>query len=313
MKKKICIIWSLILSIFFLPIYTTVIQASSEEILQGLNPVLTLSSYEVLEGTLTNGEEVTIRFYVTNSNQYADAYNVIISYYTEDGGLFLPMGASNQSYIDVIERGQTEFIDMKLQVSNIFAGEAFTITMMMEYSNFIGDGFSNTTLLTPNFTKKSELEIQSVFLAKSAVRNNKSLVNITYKNIGSTDITRITMNIEGNIAEEQKSVELEPVEQEKQVIFDYYVNFLETGQQILKISFVYEDENGTIQEIEEKEYTINVVDRENIVSDEILQDTNTKNSAIWLYAGSICAVIAVLLSVVLIYIKWKEKGKKEDE
>lgn len=53
--------------------------SSIKEVLEDSEPRLIVDSYEIVKGERSKGERFTIKINVRNTNQYADAYNVLVT------------------------------------------------------------------------------------------------------------------------------------------------------------------------------------------------------------------------------------------
>ena len=124
-----------------------------------------------------------------------------------------------------------------------------------------------------------------------------------YKNASSVDITDAKLVIEGNIQEDSKEIELPTAAAGKTYTGDYYVNYLESGIQTLKIQYQYTDAQGNAFVTDCGEYKINVTNDvvEQTSNAVVSQETSGASRVVQLGMAGLLGIIIII--VVVLYIK----------
>lgn len=286
-----------------------------EKVLREAEPKLVVDSYELVEGEISKGEKFILKVNVLNTNPYADAYNVLVTYTSETDNVRVVDGKANQHYEEHLEAGGTFSYLLELEVLDYFEMDTMVMDFIISYVG-IGDGdttigYVNTTLATPKIMKNSLLKINQLNASASATVGAKSLVSLQYSNNGTLPIEKATMVIEGNISGEKMEIELEPLKDNEQKYIDCYVSFSKPGEQELKISFQYEDTNNNkysiepvIKKVSVKEFKTPVVKVQEVEQRWTIDQAGKTPIAI------ICGcIIAISLLISLIWVIKVQKGK----
>ncbi len=282
------------------------------DILSVTNPRLMVTGYEVTEGKIAQEEPFTLTVYVSNVNEYADAYNVLVTYTSATDNVRLADGETNQVYWEMVPAGETVYFTMDYEVM----AQYDTDTMVMEYSlgylDQYGMGYTNVSSISPKIDKSCEMLINSLTVAENAVIGSKTLVNVRYSSVGTLEMKTAKMLIEGDIAGGSKEVELEVSANGLQKSLDYYVNFEEEGSKNITVSFVYTDENGKEYEVEGKNFSVEVSKYQTAITNVTQEKTYTfvtEDNKYYIVAGCGCALAAVLLIVCIAILKMKNKKR----
>jgi len=282
-----------------------------EKVLREAEPKLVVDSYELVEGEISKGEKFTLKVNVLNTNPYADAYNILVTYTSETDNVRVVDGKANQHFEEYLEAGGTFSYLLELEVLDYFEIDTMIMDFIVGYVDEDGAGYANTTIATPKIMKNSLLKINQLNASASATVGAKSLVSLQYSNNGTLPIEKATMVIEGNISGDKMEIELEPLKDNEQKYIDCYVSFSKPGEQELKISFQYEDTNNNkysiepvIKKVSVKEFKTPVVKVQEVEQRWTIDQAGKTPIAI------ICGcIIAISLLISLIWVIKVQKGK----
>ena len=315
--KKSLMVFSVIAAMLGSMLFASTAQATGiEDNLMYYNPKVIVTSYEIEEGVVAKGEEFTLNVEVTNMNEFSPAYNATISLTSTDY-IYIAEGNSNVVYFDTIKAGESVSFSMKLGVMENVMTETVVLTFTSLYNDELGNEYGVESAITPKLADKVKMEIPAISVANKAVVGAKALVSVRYSNTGDTPISKIRMNIEGNIHEEQKSVDLGDLDADEQKYLDYYVTFNQQGDQSLNISFEYEDEKGNIYTIDEKEYSLVVYsytetgDESGVIGTEKLP-LGEKEIYMLIAGGATVAIILVVM-IVMLSLNMRKKAMKKEQ
>lgn len=255
------------LTVFILALVTSIssslIISNAENVatvLKGADPVIAATGYKIVDGSVEIGKEFTIEVTIQNMNKYATAYNVLVDTSSEDLDLRMVDGAVNQLYYPSLAPGEVKTFTQTYKLEERYPYNSAMLTFTFYYCDSKGEEYDNRTIITPLVITPCKLNLNVLSVATTATVNERSLVNVRCTNDGTNDIENIVMKIDGAILENQKSVELGSLISNEQVMKDCYVNFTETGEQTLTISFEYEDKHGNKFSLESQSYTVIVND-----------------------------------------------------
>lgn len=259
--------------------------------LANADPAIQVIEYEITNGSVELDSQFAIKVTLKNNNAYATAYNVMAEVSTQDMDLHLIDGQVNQVYYESIEPNQTVSFVKSFTVEKTYPYKNAMLTFTFKYSGENGKEYTNSTDITPKVIIPCKLKINVLSVSDMASLGSRSLVNVRCTNDGIIDISSIVMRIDGNITETQKNVELGELKSGEQLMQDCYVNFTKSGNQDLKISFIYKDDSGNEYSLPESTYEVNVI-TESITS----IDTPSKSG------NGISVKMIIFISVVVIGI-----------
>lgn len=217
-----------------------------------------ITSYSIEEGKLFPGEIVKLKIGFKNTSKTNDVSNVLVSYTGEGNGVYPVLGKGNQLYIEKIEANKIQYVTIALEVQKGLEVTNVPVNFGVEYVDEKTGKSSNLATIVLPIMQNETLEISNLTVSATGTLGAKSLVSISYKNIGQEEIKSLRMLLNGKIYEEQKEVDLGNLEAGEMKYLDYYVNFLKVGEQRLNISFSYQDTYGNQYTIEEQEFNISV-------------------------------------------------------
>jgi|GEM_PF-5425443 len=222
------------------------------------NPVIMIEKYEIVEGEVAPGKTFKLSVTIKNKNTHADAFNVIVDESTEDYSLKIANGAPNQIYYETIPAGQTKTFERVFYVGQNYPYDNAMVTYSFYYANEQTKEFQNRTIITPGVILPSELTINVLSVAESAIVGSRSLINVRCTNTGNIDISDIVMHVEGDVPDIYKEISLGGLNAGEQLMKDCDVTYNSSGKKEVKISFKYTDKYGTECTIDEKTYEVEV-------------------------------------------------------
>lgn len=259
--------------------------------------VVGIRSYEVLEGSLNPGEEVTLKLVLENNSKVMAAENVVLTYETEGNKIFPVYGEGNQIYVGNIEAAGTKIVELSLMVAKDYRADMVIMNMNMDYVTAGAIVTNNITLNIPAYVL-GKLVSESVVVASNATVGVNSLVSIRCKNEGTSDISDAKLIVEGMVEEDSKEIVLPILSAGKICTQDYYVRFAESGIQTIQLSYQYTDKQGMMYTVECGEYKVNVTNAVNTMGNStvIVEQMNSGNSVMLqliLLVGAVAAIVAV--------------------
>lgn len=287
------------------------------ELMQNIEPKMMVESYEIVEGERSKGEPFVLEIHARNTNQYADAFNVLMTFVSETDNVRLRDKTSNQHYEPVVRAGEQISYRVELEVMDLYEMDTMVINIIFSYVDRQSYGYTNTSMITPRIMESCVMEIDSLSVAQKAVTGAKALVNVRYSNAGSRRVENIRMIIRGDILEDGQEIRLEELREGEQKYRDCYVSFREPGSQTLQISFLYTDEDGKEYTLEPKEFQVQVTPS----GESGVQVTRTggrfsdiEKGKIYLLCAGLGAVAAAVSVVGIVMVRRKEgDGEKNDE
>ena len=259
--------------------------------------VVGIRSYEVLEGSLNPGEEITLKIVLENNSKVMAAENVVLTYEVEGNKMFPIYGEGNQVYVGNIEATGTKAVELSLMVAKDYRADMVIMNIGMDYVSAGTIVTNHVTLNIPAYGL-GKLVSESVVVASNATVGVNSLVSIRCKNEGTTDISDAKLIIDGNVEEESKEIPLPILSAGKTCTQDYYVRFAESGIQNIQLTYQYTDNQGVMYTVDCGEYKVNVTN----VVDEVGNNTvavdqvNSGDSIMLqniLLAGAVIAIVVV--------------------
>lgn len=233
--------------------------SNATELASADSAVLDIETYEVTEGSLNPGEQITLKIKVKNNSDVSNAHNAVVSFEAANGALAPVYGDDNQIFIGTVPAGQTVDVVVDAVVNKQYNLDAAQLRC---YFNYVSGSVALSNNVTINIPTQvaGNLMVESTVVAENATVGVNSLVSVRCKNGGTTAITDAKLIVEGNIQEENKEILLSSLGAGKTISEDYYVNFTESGIQNLQITYQYTDAKGNVCTVDCGEYKVNVTD-----------------------------------------------------
>ncbi len=222
--------------------------------------VVDIETYEVEEGTLNAGEQITLNLKVKNNSETTDAKNTVVTFESMDGALAPIYGDDNQIYIGTVPAGQTVSVIIEAIVNKQYKADATPLKCYFAYVSG-GSALSNTVAINIPTNVSGILQAESVVVAENATVGVNALVSVRCKNGGTAMISDAKLVVTGNVQEDNKEISLPTIGEGKTIAEDYYVNFVESGIQNLQLELQYTDVKGNVCTIDCGEYKVNVTNK----------------------------------------------------
>lgn len=265
--------------------------------------VVGIRSYEILEGSLNPGEEITLKVVLENNSKVNAAENVVLSYEVEGNKVFPIYGEDNQVYIGSIEAAGTKTVEMNLMVAKDYRADMVIMNIGMDYVSAGTIVTNDVTLNIPAYSL-GKLVSESVVVASNATIGVSSLVSIRCKNEGTTDISDAKLIIDGNVEEESKEISLPILSAGKTCTQDYYVKFAESGIQTIQLAYQYTDNQGMMYTVDCGEYKVNVTNAVDATENgTVVVEMAKDGSSIMLQLMMLVGAAVAIVAVAVMYIK----------
>ena len=176
-------------------------KVNATEIAGADSAIISVEAYEIEEGALVAGEEVTINLTVKNNSAVTDAQNVMVTFDSANYALMPVYGEGNQVYIGNIPAGAAKDITLRAAVNRTYNADAAQLKCYFSYASGSSSLNNTTTIIIPTYIS-GNLIADSTVVAGNATVGVNSLVSVKYKNASSVDITDAKLVIEGNIQED---------------------------------------------------------------------------------------------------------------
>lgn len=264
--------------------------------------VVDIETYEVEEGTLNAGEQITLNLKLKNNSEVTDAKNAVVTFESMDGALAPIYGDDNQIYVGTIPAGQTVNVMIEAVVNKQYKADATPLKCYFTYVSG-ASALNNTVVINIPTNVAGILQAESVVVAENATVGVNALVSVRCKNGGTTTITDAKLVVTGNVQEDNKEILLPAISEGKTIAEDYYVSFVESGIQNLQLELQYTDTKGKVCTIDCGEYKVNVTDKMTGTNyDAVVERVEGVNS-ILLEGVLIVAILLMVIGVTMGYIR----------
>ena len=95
-------------------------KVNATEIASADSAIISVEAYEIEEGALVAGEEVTINLTIKNNSTVTDAQNVMVTFDSANYALMPVYGEGNQVYIGNIPAGVSKDITLRAAVNRAY-------------------------------------------------------------------------------------------------------------------------------------------------------------------------------------------------
>ena len=300
MKKiitNICLSMIMICSMFL-----TNMVSNAAELASADSAVIDIENYEVAEGGLNPGEQVTLKIKVKNNSEISNAENTVVTLEATNGALAPVYGEDNQVYIGTVPAGQTKEVVVNAVVSKQFNADSAQLKCSFDYvSGTVA--LSNSVSINIPANVSGNLIAESTVVAENATMGVNSLVSIRCKNAGTTAITDGKLVITGNVQEENKEIQLPNIASGKTISEDYYVSFTEIGIQNLQLEYQYTDTKGNTCTVDCGEYKVNVTNDVTKMENNVVVEQVEGTSPFILEIILLGAVVLMAAGVTIGYLK----------
>ena len=221
-------------------------------------PQLLVSAYDIGGGTAVNvNTKFPLTLTLTNMSQTSDIHNVKVSVISADG-TFVPVDASNAEYIASIPRGgdATAVIQLKSGLKNT---NTYPLQVQVEYQDAMNNTFSTVETVSVLVTNAGNIIVDTFTLPEEAIFGQPIPLNIRFGNSGDNDLKNVTLVVEGNIADSEKTVNTGDLKAGGSNYVEHSITPLAEGSQSFSISFTCYDKSGEQYTVPVQEFTVSMV------------------------------------------------------
>ena len=259
--------------------------------------IVEVESYTIEGGMLEAGKDVTVNFNLHNTSDTYSASSIIMTMTSSSGMIYPVYGTDNQIYVGTIGAGKTKTVSVPVTVSSFFRLDSVDITCQFDYISS-NNKLGNTSTIVIPASGGTTLGVKSIDLSSHAIVNGKSLLSFRYANNSEVNITDAKLVINGNVSESSKAIKLDTAYAGKSYNKDFYVTFVEDGDQEITVTLEYTDIDGSEVSTDLGTYRI-------LVSKETEEDVVVTPNRMLSMAGKAVGVLVLLgaVCVTIVYIK----------
>ncbi|MCR5785141.1 MAG: hypothetical protein K6G40_05805 [Eubacterium sp.] len=217
-----------------------------------------VESYEILEGALEPGNNVTLKLNLHNTSINTAVYGVMITVASADGYLKTAYGSDNQVYVGNLAASANIETEITLTVSDDFDAEAATLNITADYMYSNAAQQNNCYISIPAYVSEGIVSLETN-VSSTAYVGFKSYLSLGYSNESLSAVDDIKLIVDGNVSDNTKEFTLDSINSGQVKYDDFYVVFTEEGEQEITLSFSYEDEDGNKVVTKIGTYTVNVL------------------------------------------------------
>ena len=246
---------------------------------------------------LEAGKDVTVNFNLHNTSDTYSASSIIMTMTSSSGMIYPVYGTDNQIYVGTIGAGKTKTVSVPVTVSSFFRVDSVDITCQFDYISS-NTKLGNTSTIVIPASGGTTLGVKSIDLSSHAIVNGKSLLSFRYANNSEVNITDAKLVINGNVSNSSKAIKLDTAYAGKSYNKDFYVTFVEDGDQEITVTLEYTDIDGSEVSTDLGTYRI-------LVSKETEEDVVVTPNRMLSMAGKAVGVLVLLgaVCVTIVYIK----------
>ena len=202
-------------------------------------------------------------------------------------------GDDNQFYVGKLGAGKTTTLAIPIAVASSFSADYVDFNCNMSY--VIGNmKMTNSSTMTLPGISAEVVSVNSVEVSAHAVKNNQSLLSISYSNNGVDNINDAVVVVDGNVSESTKEIDLGTVAAGKAYSKDCNIIYTESGEQTITVMLKYTDVNG--EQVQSDLGTFRVTVAEENASTIIEKEQNPYLVRIGRGISAIALIMAVLIS-----------------
>ena len=259
--------------------------------------IVEVESYTIEGGMLEAGKDVTVNFNLHNTSDTYSASSIIMTMTSSSGMIYPVYGTDNQIYVGTIGAGKTKTVSVPVTVSSFFRVDSVDITCQFDYISS-NNKLGNTSTIVIPASGGTTLGVKSIDLSSHAIVNGKSLLSFRYANNSEVNITDAKLVINGNVSKSSKSIKLDTAYAGKSYNKDFYVTFVEDGDQEITVTLEYTDIDGSEVSTDLGTYRI-------LVSKEAEEDVVVTPNRMLSMAGKAVGALVLLgaVCVTIVYIK----------
>lgn len=275
-------------------------------------PYIVVSAYDIGTDKLFAGDEFELSVTLLNTSSELALSNIMLVY-TSMVNAFVPSaGSSNQLHIGEISAGGSHTCKLKLKSHDSLIKGDYILRMELQYQDDYRNLYATSADITLPIEQKQKLSMSIISADETCVLGSRSLLSIAYENPGMSDIKNLVLNLEGDIAEVEKTVEIGTVKAGVSSFIDHYITPRRAGRQDIEVTMSFEDDEGNTYKTETKTVSIMVNEpaKTPVETPQVTPDSTGESDSVngatfnslWVYiivAGVLLAVAAIVIGVVV--------------
>lgn len=298
----------------------TVVPASSADSTSkaaSATPNIIISDYNY-GGTITAGDEFTLRLQFKNTSKKLVAENIVMS--LEAGTGLSITSASNTYYYASLGAGQTMSQSIPMRVATNADPEGAKIEISFHYEFVDGSTRSNAEaserLSVPIFIPDRFI-VSAPDMDLIGMQDQELTVSLPYVNKSRVSVSNVSAELlfdEDSVSCEQSRINLGNIDPGKSGTIDFYFTPLSTGNASVTVQITYEDELTQEKKIDirvpyfaEEGYVDTGMDD---IMEEPVDESSTPGWLIWVIIGGVVLVVVI---VIIVIVSRKKKKKKAAE
>ncbi len=262
------------------------------------NSVVEVEGYTVEGGYIEAGKEANVVLTLRNTNRDVNVADLVVTVSSNSGMVYPKYGDDNQFFVGELEAGKNTTVTIPIVVASSFVSDYVDFNCTMNYV-MGGMKISNSsTMILPGLSNEA-ISVNSLEVSAHAVKNNQSLLSISYSNKGDDNINDAVIVVDGNVSESTKEIDLGAVAAGKTYNKDYNVIYTESGEQTISVMLKYTDVNGEQVQLDLGTFRVTVAEEN--ASTIIEKEQNPY--LVWIGRGisAVAFIIAVIIS--FMYVK----------
>ncbi len=274
------------------------------------NAIPVIYKYEIGgDGYIVPGEEFTLKFTIYNPAVVSKIGNIKLDLLQSNSLVYPKVGATNSlfiGYLDALSYSQGE---ITLIASKDITEKEIPLNIIMSYTDNYNTANQQQLVATLPVSSTGKLSLSSVDVPSTMYVGSNNRLSVSFRNNGLSSINDVILNISGDSINDQK-ISLGSIGSNASMVSDVYVEFIKSGQQIVKISFTYTDSDGQIKKTEPVDYSFDVKNFEAESNDDYAKYMQRRNmiNRYMTYAVLLVCVIVLLLGCSL--LRKESKNRK---
>ena len=260
------------------------------------NAIPVIYKYEVGgDGYIVPGEEFTLKFFVYNPGVVSKIGNIRIDVYQGNSLVYPKYGATNSVYIGYLDALSFTDGEITLIASKDIADKEIPLNIYLSYTDNYSTANQQQLVTTLPVSSSGKLSLSSLDVPSTLYVGSNNRLSVVYRNNGLSTINDVVLHLNGDTINQQ-DITLGSIGSNSSSTSDVYVEFLKSGQQIVKVNFSYTDSDGLTKETDPVDYSFDVKNFEKKVNSDYatyISRRNTINKYMTLIVLIACIVVLV--------------------
>ncbi len=221
-------------------------------------PRIYVGSYSIGADKVFGGDEFELTYTLLNSGA-TTVKNILLTMSSDSNAYTVKTGVSNQFYIGEMAASGSYTGKITLRANNTLKSGTYNISFAIQYESMINTPYTTAALINIPMEQEQVLSIGHIKVPDAVVVGNKTLLNVSYENPGTTNIKNLVMQLSGDIPDNEKTTLIGTVKAGSTGNIDQYITPQITGSREIQISFSFEDADGNSYTTATRSVTLNVL------------------------------------------------------